>query len=219
MEEIIRGVIRFQKDVYPSLTSRFSELATSQSPEVLFITCADSRIVPDLITQTRPGELFICRNAGNIVPAHGESTGGVSATIEYAVTALGVKHIIICGHSDCGAMKGILNPESVAEMPAVANWLKYGDAARRIVQENHPELTDQQRLDKLVEENVRVQMLNLRTHPCVAAAVARGAVSINGWVYDIRSGRIQYYDEAAAQFRPLGRTETTAAPQGVGEVA
>jgi carbonic anhydrase len=213
MKRIIGGVVRFQEEVYPRLASRFSELATKQEPEALFITCADSRVVPDVITQTSPGDLFICRNVGNIVPAHGDSTGGVSATIEYAVTVLRIQDIIICGHSDCGAMKAVLRPETVADLPAVANWVRYGEAARRIVLEKYADLSDQERLRKLTEENVRAQILNLRTHPSVAAALARERLKIHGWVYDIPSGHIDVYDEIAGLFRPLGHTETTAAPQ------
>src|SRR5690348_10909847 len=129
MKRILQGVLRFQKDVFPRQKRQFEQLASSQAPEYLFITCSDSRVVPNLITQTEPGELFIIRNAGNIVPAYGEFQGGVSATIEYAVVALGVKHIVVCGHTDCGAMKGILYPENVREMRSVADWLRHGDAA------------------------------------------------------------------------------------------
>jgi carbonic anhydrase len=214
MDKIIPGVIRFQEEVYPRLESRFKELATGQDPQVLFITCSDSRIVPDMIMQTSPGELFICRNAGNIVPAHGEATGGVSGTIEYAVVILNVKYIIICGHSDCGAMKGILNPESVAEMPAVAAWLRYGEAARRVVLENHPDLDERERLEAITRENVRAQLLNLRTHPSVAARLARRTVQLHGWVYNIGTGVVEAYDEREGRFRPL--TLADAAPSSLG---
>jgi carbonic anhydrase len=203
MDWIIRGVVRFQEEIYPRLESQFAALATRQEPQALFITCSDSRIVPDMVTQTSPGELFICRNAGNIVPAHGEATGGVGATIEYAVAALNVKHIIVCGHSDCGAMKGILFPESVSEMPTVGAWLKYGDAARRVVLENNPDLDRHDCLEAITRENVRAQLLNLRTHPCVAARMARGALEIHGWLYTIGSGLIETFDERANRFRPL----------------
>ena len=123
MKNFIDGFIRFKRDVFPKRKQLFERLAGAQSPEALFITCADSRIVPDLIMQTEPGDLFICRNAGNIVPPYGEVQGGVSATIEYAVAVLNVSHIIVCGHTDCGAMKGILKPETLDELPTVKSWL------------------------------------------------------------------------------------------------
>src|SRR5262245_41103473 len=136
MERLLRGVTKFQTEVFPAQRPLFEGLASGQSPEALFITCADSRIVPQLITQSSPGDLFICRNAGNMVPPYGELHGGVSATIEYALCVLNVKHIIVCGHTDCGAMKGILHPEAVADMPTVRSWLAHGEVARRIVNEN-----------------------------------------------------------------------------------
>jgi carbonic anhydrase len=214
MDKLIRGVIRFQEEVYPRLESRFTELAEQQHPRALFITCSDSRIVPDLLTQTSPGELFICRNAGNIVPAHGEATGGVSGTIEYAVAALKVRHIIICGHSDCGAMKGILHPEDVASMPAVAAWLRYGEAARRIVLDNQPHLDENQKLEAITRENVRAQLLNLQTHPSVAAALAAGAVQLHGWLYSIRSGVIETFDQRMNRFRSLTLADASVAAGG-----
>ena len=105
MEELIQGVTKFQNEVYPGKEAAFRKLANGQNPEVLFITCADSRIDPGMLTQTQPGDLFICRNAGNVVPPHSNQTGGMTASIEFAVAALGVSHIVVCGHSDCGAMK------------------------------------------------------------------------------------------------------------------
>ena len=203
MDKIIRGVLRFQEEVYPRLESRFTELANSQQPRALFITCADSRIVPDLLMQTSPGEIFICRNAGNIVPPHGDATGGVSATIEYAVAVLNVPHIIVCGHSDCGAMKGILHPETLTEIPAVAAWLRYGDAARRIVLENEPHLEHAESLKAITRENVRAQLVNLRTHPSVAARLAKGTLRLHGWLYTIATGAVERLDETTGRFRPL----------------
>src|SRR5262245_46765637 len=142
MRKILEGLTRFQQEVYPQKRDQFERLAHNQQPEYLFITCSDSRIVPNLITQTDPGDLFIIRNAGNIIPPYGEMQGGVSASIEYAVVALGVKHVIVCGHTDCGAMKGVLHPEKVAAMPMVAAWLRHGDTARRIIEDLHPDLHD-----------------------------------------------------------------------------
>src|SRR5688572_19481788 len=183
MERLIQGVAKFQRDVFPEKQQLFEELASGQSPEALFITCADSRVVPDLITQTNPGDLFICRNAGNMVPPYGELHGGVSATIEYAVCALNVQHIIVCGHGDCGAMKGILHPEAVAHMPTVRTWLSHGEVARHVVKENYPNLSGDDALRAITEENVIAQLAHLRTHPSVAARLARGTIGVHGWVY------------------------------------
>ena len=203
MIELISGLLRFQRDVFPSKREVFENLACEQNPQALFITCADSRVVPDLIMQCGPGELFICRNAGNIVPPHGELRGGISATIEYAVSALGVKNIIVCGHSDCGAMKAILHPESVKDMPMVSAWLWQAEGARRVVLDNHPELGEAERLEKLTEENVLSQIDHLKTHPSVAAGLARGDVRLYGWVYNIKTGEMLNYDAETGYFRPL----------------
>jgi carbonic anhydrase len=203
MEKILDGLYRFRKEVYPSQRDHFESLANRQNPEVLFITCSDSRIVPNLITQTEPGDLFIIRNAGNIVPPYGEMQGGVSATIEYAILALGVKNIVICGHSDCGAMKGILHPEKLGDMPTVAAWLKHGDAARRVVNDAYPDLTDEEKLPAITRENVAAQLRNLMTHPSVASRMARGELTLHGWLYDIRTGDVQIYEWQSLSFIAL----------------
>ncbi len=203
MKNVISGLAKFQEETFPKHRDLFERLASGQSPETLFITCSDSRIDPCMLTHTKPGDIFICRNAGNIVPAYGEVIGGVSATIEYAVLALGVRDIIVCGHSDCGAMKGLLNPQSVAHMPAVAAWLRYGESARFVVQENHSHLTGRDLLNAMIEQNVLAQMDNLRTHPAVSARLAKGQLNLHGWVYDIGSGEVRTLDPAQARFVPL----------------
>ena len=203
MDRLIDGVTRFRKEVFPQKKHLFEQLATRQSPETLFITCADSRIVPDLLTQTEPGELFICRNAGNMVPAYGEVNGGVSATIEYAVVVLNVKDIIVCGHTDCGAMKGILHPEALTEMPVVKSWLAHGELARRMVKENYPNLGEQEKLSVLTGENVVAQLEHLRTHPSVAVRLASGKIRLHGWIYDIRTGDVTAWSPEEARFVPL----------------
>lgn len=140
MQHIIEGFLNFQKEIFPQRKELFRSLASSQNPKALFISCSDSRLVPELVTQQDPGQLFVIRNAGNIVPSFGPEPGGVSATIEYAVVALGVTDIVICGHSNCGAMKAIADSQPLDPMPAVAHWLHYADAAKAVV-EKKPGLT------------------------------------------------------------------------------
>src|ERR1700685_2082584 len=125
VEKFLGGVSRFKKNVYPQNQDLFEKLAVAQRPEALFITCADSRIDPCLLTQTKPGELFICRVIGNIVPLYPDSLGGVSATIEYAVGVLRVSDVIVCGHTDCGVIKGALHPDALSSFPNVTAWLRY----------------------------------------------------------------------------------------------
>jgi carbonic anhydrase len=203
MQRIVEGVKRFQREVFPEKSALFQNLASGQKPQALFITCGDSRVLPSLITQTDPGELFILRNAGNIVPPFGSMLGGMSASIEYAVVALDVRHIIICGHSDCGAMKGILHPEWLVDMPTVSEWLHQAEAARRVVVENYPQLTEKEKLHVLTRENVLAQLGNLKTHPSVAARIARGSLNIYGWVYTIATGHIEAYDDEHGEFVQL----------------
>lgn len=202
MDHVISGVAKFQRDVYPGKKETFQKLANGQNPEVLFITCADSRIDPNLVTQTDPGELFICRNAGNIVPPHSNQTGGMTASIEFAVAALGVSHIVVCGHTDCGAMKGALNPEKLDSLPHVKEWLGHCRCATEVVKEKHGELTADN-LAEVTKENVLQQMQHLKTHPSVAAKLATKAVQLHGWVYDIETGMVHCYDPESETFKEM----------------
>ena len=201
---IVEGFKRFRREVFPEQEELFKKLATAQNPRAMFITCADSRIVPELITQSSPGDLFVTRNVGNVVPPYGQMNGGVSTAIEYAVAALGVRHIIICGHSDCGAMKAVLNPRSLDNMPTVRSWLRHAEVARTVVEQNFDRCDcGQEHLELLTEENVVAQLNHLLTHPSVAARVASGQLFIHGWVYDIETSAITAYDAASGRFLPL----------------
>ncbi len=204
MQKLVEGIHQFQKNLFSEDQKLFETLVEGQNPLALFITCSDSRIDPNRLTQTKPGELFIQRTAGNIVPPYGSVFAGEAATIEYAVSALKVRDIIICGHSHCGAMSGLLNPESVQKMPAVKAYLDHAEATRRIVEENYTHLTDpEKRLTLTVEENVLVQLESLRTHPSVAAAVGRGDLKLHGWVYKFETGDVFAFDPDENQFSPL----------------
>jgi carbonic anhydrase len=213
MNRLVEGLIKFQNEVFPERRDLFERLASKQHPRALFITCADSRIVPDLITQCEPGDLFICRNAGNIVPPYGEMNGGVSATIEYAVMALGIRNIIVCGHTDCGAMRAVLAPESLKSMPTVKSWLTHAEIARRVVDAKDPDLTGDEKLLAVTEENVIAQLDHLRTHPSVAAKLARGELSLYGWVYHIHSGHMCTFDLDEGAFVPLHSVDQDATPR------
>lgn len=203
MQKLIAGYLRFQDEVFPTQREFFEELSAGQSPDALVITCADSRIDPGLLLQSGPGELFVCRNVGNIVPPHGEFTGGISSAIEYAVLALHVKHVIVLGHSDCGAMKALKAPEKLKSMPSVSTWLKHAESARYMVEHNHPELEGDAWLRALTEENVIAQIEHLETHPSVAARRRRGDIQLHGWIYDIRHGGITALVRETHKFVPL----------------
>ena len=202
MKDVIEGFLRFQKEAFPQRSKLFKKLASNQNPKTLFISCSDSRLVPELVTQREPGELFVIRNAGNIVPPFGPEPGGVSASVEYAVMALGVRDIVVCGHSDCGAMTAVANCQCLDHMPAVAHWLRYADAAKAI-NEAEEHSSTQSRVDGMVHQNVIAQLGNLRTHPCVALALAKGNITLHGWVYDIESGCIEAFDSKSGTFISL----------------
>jgi len=205
MPRFAYGVTEFQNKVYPEKRDLFEKLALGQSPEALFITCSDSRIETAMITQTDPGELFICRNAGNIVPPHTMHTGGMTASIEFAVAALKVPHIVICGHTECGAMKGAMNPEGLDGLPHVKEWLGYSAAAVATVRHLGEGRSDEERMTMLLEQNVVLQLTHLRTHPSVAARLAAGELQLHGWVYDIKTGGVNAWDEAINAFVPVDR--------------
>src|SRR5690606_37171660 len=171
MEQVVSGVASFKKHIFPKHRELFAELANGQRPEAVFITCADSRIDPNLVTQTRPDDLFIIRNAGNIVPPHTRHAGGVTASIEYGVAVLNVPHIIVCGDAQCGAMTGALDPASSAHLPHVCDWLEHSRAAVEIVKERNGGIGPAQ-IRGAIEQNVLVQLQHLRTHPVVAAGLA-----------------------------------------------
>jgi carbonic anhydrase len=199
VDKFLGGISRFQKQVYPEHQELFEKLATGQRPEALFITCADSRIDPCLVTQTHPGELFICRVIGNIVPPFPDALGGVSATIEYAVGVLRVPEVIVCGHTDCGVMRGALNPEALEAFPNVSAWLRYAN-----VQQREPEPSPDFLL-ALTENNVVEQLKNLASHPTVAARLKLGDLALHGWVYDIGTGTDTVYNETTGRFEGHSR--------------
>jgi carbonic anhydrase len=203
MEKLVAGHQRFLKDAFPLRQGQFYLLAEWQRPEVLFVTCADSRVVPDLILQTQPGDLFICRNVGNVIPRAGEPAGGVSATIEYAVEFLRVKEVVVCGHSDCGTIRALMHPDKLAAMDSVKDWLLHVEPAWKRLSETERNGDEHALHIALTHANVLVQLNNLKTHAYVQRAVAEGRLTVHGWYYDILSGRIEQYDEGLARFVPL----------------
>jgi carbonic anhydrase len=188
---IVAGVRKFQADVLPQQRSMFEGLRKGQHPLALFITCADSRILPNVITQSVPGEIFTDRNPGNMVPPYSDFVGGVTAGVEYANLVLKVPVIIVCGHTDCGVMKALLHPEAATGMPGMQQWMRHGNDAVHTVRREFDGRPDEERLNRLAEANVLEQIANLRTHPSVASRLAVGEVMIRGWVYDIGSGSIR----------------------------
>lgn len=214
MKHLLDGYLKFRRDVFPQWKDHFHLLAELQKPDTLFITCSDSRVVPSLILQTEPGDLFLCRTAGNVVPPHGYMPGGVSATVEYAVEVLHVRHIVICGHSDCGAVKAVFEPPDLARLPLTAKWLglmepawKHIDAVCGPSAASDP----RSRYTALIYANVLAQVEHLKTHPEVAQRIAAGTLQVHAWFYDILTGAIEAWDETDRRFKPLESLATGSA--------
>ena len=191
MQDLTEGVARFRRDVFPAKADLFTHLAGNHRPTTLFISCSDARVVPELLTQSEPGELFVIRTAGNLVPAYAPGADGVAASVEYAVAVLGVSDVVVCGHSACGAMTALAEQHDLGGLPAVADWLRHADASRARVAGEAGAL----RLDALVRDNVLAQLANLATHPSVA--LLRGTLTLRGWVYDIPTGTVEELDSVA----------------------
>jgi carbonic anhydrase len=214
MDKLIPGLQKFHRKVFPQCRERFEQLADGQKPSTLFITCSDSRIVPELLTQTEPGELFVLRNAGNLVPPYDSEYSGEAATIEYAVKALEIEHIIVCGHSHCGAITGVLRPELLQNLPAVERWLVHAERVRQeILSESLPADSDDDMLTMAIKGNVLVQLDHLRAYPSVADAIERGQLSLYGWFYRFETGEVYQFKNEKQQFISL--LETAGDPEFV----
>jgi carbonic anhydrase len=201
MSKLFHGIHTFRKQVFPHRKDHFEQLANGQTPATLFITCSDSRIVPELLTQTDPGELFVLRNAGNLVPPYSVGLGGEAATIEYAVNVLKVQEIVVCGHSHCGAIMGLMRPETLKNLPCVENWLQFASQARQEILEKVDER--QPACDMLmaaIKCNTLVQLGHLRTYPAVAAALERGQLTLHAWYYRFETGEVLVYDDTTDKF-------------------
>jgi carbonic anhydrase len=203
MQKLVDGIHQFQSNEFRKQKALFQKLAGGQSPTAVFVTCSDSRVNPNLVTQTEPGEIFVIRNAGNIIPSAPDS-GGEVATLEFAVKSLKIKDIIICGHSDCGAMKGVLNPTSLGNsLPNLKKWLSHAHRTSEIMAGQYRHLSGKQLLSATVEENVLVQIENLITHKFIKDALREGDLAIHGWVYKFETGEIFYFDPADGQYHLL----------------
>ena len=205
LARIARGVAKFQNEIYPTQREMFERLRLGQEPLALFVTCADSRVNPNLVTQTDPGEIFIERNPGNMIPPYVEFVGGVTAGVEYAMLVLKVPVIVVCGHTDCGVMNALLHPERVEGMPGVNKWMSHAFEARSRVLRELGDAPAEERMRRMTESNVLSQIENLKTHPSVQARLLRGEIEIRGWVYDIGDGTIREADPESGQFELLGK--------------
>jgi carbonic anhydrase len=203
LAKITKGVAKFQHEIFPARRKQFEELGNQQHPIAMFFTCADSRIVPNLLMQTEPGEIFTERTPGNIVPRYSDHVGGVTASVEFAIQVLRVPLLIVCGHTDCGVIKALLEPDKAAGMPALQTWMRHSMPARERLLRDNSRWSRDEKLRLLTEYNVLAQLENLKTHPAVEGRLAKGEIEIYGWIYNIASGSILVANEATGTFQPL----------------
>lgn len=214
MQKLIDGVHHFHNVGFKQQRELFERLAKGQNPEACFITCSDSRIDPNLITNAKPGQLFIVRNAGNIVPCYGTSNNGEMAAVEFAVAVLGVKDVIVCGHTHCAAMQGVIQPEAIGHLRALSQWLRHCDSAAEIVKDHYSHLQGEELLSAVAEENVLVQLEHLHSLPVIASRLSRGLLKLHAWMYKIETGEVFVYEGSAHQFRKLESPEAAVAATG-----
>lgn len=207
IDRLMRGIGKFQTQIFPRYRTLFQQLAQGQTPTTLFITCADSRIDPALITQVEPGELFVLRNPGNMVPPQGTDPSAEAAGIEYALVALKVRDIVICGHSHCGAIKGLLAPDSLQPLPRMAHWLAHAQGNPNWLKGKHELRDEQARLEHAIKQNVLVQLAQVQTLPLVEDRLAQRKLRLHGWVYMIETGEVLAYEPGAHEFLPLGMSD------------
>lgn len=210
MHRLLAGYARFRSTVYPSHKLLFEKLGKGQQPEALFITCSDSRVMPEMMLQTEPGQIFPIRLAGNLVPAYGLDGDGTAATIEYAIRALKVRDVIVCGHTSCGAMKELLEQAHTRDLPGVTSWLEQAGHASKWLRSTLRDvkaISPEEKLNLVIEANVVQQLDHLRQHPAVRDGLAAGTLKLHGWVYDIVSGEIRALDAESGAFQPLPALE------------
>ena len=205
MQKLVKGIHSFQRGFFASHRELFKQLAEAgQQPETLFITCSDSRVDPNLITNSQPGELFIVRNVGNVVPTR-DLPGGTAAAIQYAVEVLNVQNIILCGHTQCGALKAILDPDSVTHLEYVSRWVKSTISVKNVIEEKYAHLDGEAKLTAAIQENVLAQIEHLRQYPFVAERMDAGKLHVNGWVFDVGRGEVFDYDPEYGEFLSLSK--------------
>ena len=214
MQRLVAGIHHFRAHAFGQQRELFERLAGGQSPDALFITCSDSRISPNLLTQTAPGELFILRNAGNIVPPFTGAPGGEAATVEFAVKGLGVRDIIVCGHTHCGAVRALLDPATITGMSALQAWLRHAQKTRQVIQKQYGDWPPDRQLVAAIEHNVLAQLEHLESHPAVAAALIDGTLALHGWVYKIETGEVFSFDRERGQFLPLDESAASTTDMG-----
>lgn len=205
MKKLIKGIVEFRRTTQQSYREAFGKLATGQSPDTLFIACSDSRVVPNTFASTNPGDLFVLRNVGNMVPpcdADGisQSDESEAAAIEFAVQTLNVRDIIVCGHSECGAMRGLINDRRTIESPNLRSWLRHGEPALEHLHGGSSLDSGLPPHNQLSQLNVLLQMEHVKSYPAVTRRIAEGTLAVHGLWFDIAHADVYAYEETFNRF-------------------
>jgi len=203
MQHLIEGVHYFQNVGFKQQQELFERLAEGQTPQVCFITCSDSRIDPNLITNAKPGQLFIVRNPGNVVPCYGTANNSAMAAVEFAVAMLDVKDVIVCGHTHCGAISSLFQPETISHLRSLKEWLIHCDSTVEIIKDRYSHLEGEDLYTVASEENVLVQLEHLRSLPVIASRLSRGVINLHAWMYKIETGEMFVYESDEGQFKRM----------------
>ncbi len=210
MRKLVEGIVRFRREMRPEYRAQFAHLALGQRPDTLFVACSDSRVVPNAFASTDPGDLFVVRNPGNIIPpeeaAIVPAAAGTAAAIEFAVKRLGVTEAVVCGHSDCGVMKGLIPGADSGNGPLAA-WLKSaGDSLQEL--ERRPELAPERPFhDRLAQAHALVQLEHLKTHAPVREALAAGRLRLHAWFFDLAGADVHAWEPALNRFTLIDEAE------------
>ncbi len=211
MQQLFDGVHKFRHEAFGQYKTLFKKLSSAgQNPHTLFITCCDSRVLAELITQSKPGDLFVVKNIGNIVPPSSAvgSTNSTAAAIEFAVQILGVNDIVVCGHSQCGAITALLDDmTSKDQMPHLCEWLTIASPVRDVIEKKYEYLQDQDRYTAAAQENVLFSLENLHTYPCVTKRLNDQSLRLHGWFFKIATAELFAYDPSKKQFEALSPDE------------
>ena len=205
MQKLIGGSVAFRTRIRPGVRETFARLALGQSPDCFFVACSDSRVVPNLFASTDPGDLFVLRNVGNLVPP-ADASGrdrSAAAAVEFAVSGLGVRDIVVCGHSSCGAMTAVIDGALPAGAPHLDGWLDHGRNVLAELQTRPDFAPELPMTDRLSQLSVMRQIAHLRTYPAVQAGVAAGTLRLRGWWFDISEAEVLAWDPTRDRFSAL----------------
>ena len=209
MKKLLKGIVDFRKNVRPSVKDTFAELALGQRPDTLFIACSDSRVVPNLFASTEPGDLFVIRNVGNLIPPYAEdhsSHGAEAAAIQFGLSSLPITEVIVCGHSECGAIGALASGQTRPDAPAFQCWLRHGQGSLKQLEAGATLGDHLERHNRLSQLNVLEQLEHLKTYPVVRERLASGQLRLHGWYFDIREANVYEYEPSEGRFHLIDET-------------